>query len=154
MSDFEKLLNADDRFVLGNVALLAVLEGMGREVLEVVEFLMDDEPTDASPCLLKAVYLDSIGKSQEALDTLETCNVFEKQTAREEATSFHLHLLAKLGHVSKARNLAETYLSDNGLQKESARHMVAATIKKIVSTDSSVVRHSRSDETSLPDERE
>ena len=141
MSDIEMLLNADDRFVLSNIALLAVVGGMGREVLNIIEILKTDNPTDASACLLEAVYLDSTGYPEAAIETLEEHNVFEAVNAREDAMSFHLHLLGKLGRVSQARKLGEVYLANGGFQKESARHMVVATLENLTRSGASCSRN-------------
>ncbi|WP_298966473.1 hypothetical protein [uncultured Roseibium sp.] len=131
MNDIDPLLNADDRFVLGNVALMAVTHGFGGEIADIVELLKEEDPTDASACLLEAVYLDSIGDAETALETLESFNVFETQNGREDAIAFHLHLVAKLGHVERARDLGKAYIRDGDIQKESARHMVVATLNTL-----------------------
>lgn len=123
MTLINSLLNSDDHFILGNIALHAVRKGLGVDVLNIINVLKTEFPKNANAPLLEATYLESIGETQSAIEVLEEFGVFSADQGRENAVAFRLHLLVNLNQTELAVSLGKAYLEDGTLTTESARHM-------------------------------
>jgi len=118
------LIDGDDFFVLGNIALSAVQQGYGNSVLPILEILKKADPENASAPLVHAMYLDSIGKHSDALEVLEDADIFNAKRCMDDAVAYHLLLLHKMGENERALRLATVYLNEKLINTTSAVNMI------------------------------
>lgn len=131
MNSQMELYSRDDMFVLGNVAAMAVISDVGEFCLTILNFLRAERPENAGSFLLYALYLQSRGKTQEAIESLEDSPVFEAEINRDEAIALHLVLLQADGQFERAMDLGHVYLGENMIASESAHHTIRTVIEEI-----------------------
>ncbi len=131
MTDNQTLFTRDDMFVLGNVAAMAVVADVGELCLTVLNFLREERPNNAGSFLLYALFLQSKGRTREAIASLENSPVFEAEINRDEALALHLVLLQADGQLERAMDLGYAYLSENIITSESAHHTVRTVLEQI-----------------------
>ena len=131
MTETEPLFTRDDMFVLGNVAAMAVISDVGNLSLTILNFLREERPQNAGSFLLYALFLQSKGRTKEAIAALENSTVFEAEINRDEAIALHLVLLQADGQLDRAMDLGHAYLGENIITSESAHHTVRTVIEEI-----------------------
>jgi hypothetical protein len=131
MTQTNAFFSRDDMFVLGNVAAMAVVSGLGQLSLTVLNFLRQERPKNAGSFLLYALFLQSRGQTKEAIAALEDSPVFEAEINRDEAIALHLVLLQADGQLERAMDLGHAYLGENIITSESAHHTVRTVIEEI-----------------------
>ncbi|MDC0659466.1 hypothetical protein N6L27_15805 [Leisingera sp. SS27] len=120
--------NADDMFVLGNIAATAIKTGYGDLAQPLLKLIQEERPANAGAFVLEAMYLHSIGQTEEARLFLETSGAFQTENNRDEAVAFHLYLLQQAGSIEQAHELGQAYLAEELVTSPSAIAAVSTVI--------------------------
>ena len=89
----ENFFRTDDVFVLGNLGLLAVRKGLGKDALTVLSIVQQLRPHNAAAFMLESMYLFSCGRLEDAMSVFEKSDPFQALSSRDEAVAYHLFLL-------------------------------------------------------------
>ena len=120
----DQILLSDDVFLLGNIASLSVIMGHGAEALPILDLLEKERPMNAGSCIMRAMHLYSIGKTQEAIDYLGQSNAFEAEVNKDEAIAIFIFLLSRNDQTEDAVLLARASLSGGSELSASARQSI------------------------------
>lgn len=131
MNQHSQYYSRDDMYVLGNIAAMAVVSDVGNLSLTILNFLRNERPENAGSFLLYALHLQSLGRSKEAIESLEDSPVFEAEINRDEAIALHLVLLQADGQLDRAMDLGHAYIGENIVKSESAHHTIRTVIEEI-----------------------
>lgn len=117
-------LNADDVFLLGNIAAMSIFQGRGEGALPILHLLRDARPDNAGSQILEAMYMFSIGQTAQAIAFLEDSDAFDAVSNRDEAVACHLYLLQQDGQIERACELGQVYLDEDLVETASAMETV------------------------------
>ncbi|WP_156936570.1 hypothetical protein [Chelativorans sp. J32] len=121
-------LTSDDVFVLGNIASLATLIGLGEDARPLWKLIQEFRPENAGGFLIEAMYFFSLGDFSAGIDVLEQTGAFYASVNRDEALAFHLYLLQQDGRLERALGLGEAYLDEGLLRAEAALQTVSIVV--------------------------
>ena len=120
MSNVGPNFNADDMFVLGNIAATAIKKGHGAQADPLLKLIQEERPANAGAFVLEAMYLHSVGKAEEGRAFLESSGAFNTENNRDEAVAFHLYLMQQIGQFEQAYELGQAYLAEGLVTSASA----------------------------------
>ncbi|WP_273795021.1 hypothetical protein [Brucella intermedia] len=120
--------DADDIFILGNIAAVAVHRGYGARALPLLKLVQEARPTNAGAFMLEAMHLYAIGERTRAITFLEHAKIQEKAINRDEALVFYLFLLQQDGQFDRAITLGRSCLESQSLNSERARQEVRIVV--------------------------
>lgn len=120
--------NADDMFVLGNIAATAIKKGHGALAEPLLRLIQAERPANAGAFVLEAMYMHSVGRTEDARAFLETSGALQTENNRDEAVAFHLYLLQQSGDVEQAHELGQAYLAEGLVTSESAISAVSTVV--------------------------
>ncbi|OED49568.1 tetratricopeptide repeat protein [Leisingera sp. S232] len=124
------LFNADDMFVLGNIAATAIKKGHGALAEPLLKLIQEERPANAGAFVLEAMYLHSVGRTDDAREFLETSGAFQTENNRDEAVAFHLYLMQQAGQIEQAHELGQTYLAEGLVTSDSAVSAVSTVVSE------------------------
>lgn len=123
-------LNADDVFLLGNIAAMSIFHGRGEAALPILHLLREARPDNAGSLILETMYMFSIGKTEQAIAFLENSDAFDATANRDEAIALHLYLLRQDGQIQRVVELGQIYLEEGLIETpeamETVRYITAA----------------------------
>lgn len=120
--------SGDDIFALGNIALLAVMKGLGEQALPILKFIQKVRPDNAGSFLLEAMHIYAVDSSESSIQFLENSGALQAEINRDETLAFHLYLLQQTGKIQHAYDLGCIYLNEALIQSETAREAIGKVV--------------------------
>ncbi|WP_299545780.1 hypothetical protein [uncultured Tateyamaria sp.] len=104
---------ADDVFILGNLAAIAIGGDLELPCDNILDFLQVSRPNNAGAAILRALNLQRKGEITKAIEAIDTSNALYAEHNGQQAAILYTFLNFEAGNVAFAQTIAKSLLQQD-----------------------------------------